>query len=403
MLDFTSPSVYIPTTFVLLIIVFAVIFAKDAKRIIRRSTKGFPYHDEIDLSMGYIERNILDNGRFVYRKNVDTEIEYDNNIYNSLRHAGTLYSMCLYEKCTSDTKYRRSRLLASKYFVKKYIKKVSEGKYGIISIPEEERINIKIAKSGAAGIALCALVSLYDEKLIKLDLLQGLGEFLLSMQKDDGNIYAYYDFESKTINKEAEAIYYPGEAAAGWMSLYEIDPQEIWVDAARKTLLYLVKSQKGNEEFVFDHWAIFAIEKLLYYKLLSEEDEQTLKNYVELMIIPLLTVQITNPKNVYYGAFKDNIRPCSIGAIMEGLGSAYFCTDSKQLKTIIYKSLALGCMFLSRVQVKTGLNAGGLPNSANWVKPGVTPNASIIRIDNVQHVVSAWLKFQNVLRAMNKF
>ena len=60
-------------------------------------------------------------------------------------------------------------------------------------------------------------------------------------------------------------------------------------------------------------------------------------------------------------------------------------------------------MFLSRVQVKTGLNAGGLPNSANWVKPGVTPNASIIRIDNVQHVVSAWLKFQNVLRAMNKF
>ena len=73
------------------------------------------------------------------------------------------------------------------------------------------------------------------------------------MQKDDGNIYAYYDFESKTINKEAEAIYYPGEAAAGWMSLYEIDPQEIWVDAARKTLLYLVKSQKGNEEFVFDH------------------------------------------------------------------------------------------------------------------------------------------------------
>jgi hypothetical protein len=53
--------------------------------------------------------------------------------------------------------------------------------------------------------------------------------------------------------------------------------------------------------------------------------------------------------------------------------------------------------------VKTGINAGGLPNSANWVKPGVTPNASVIRIDNVQHVVTAWLRFQEVLRVMNKF
>ena len=59
--------------------------------------------------------------------------------------------------------------------------------------------------------------------------------------------------------------------------------------------------------------------------------------------------------------------------------------------------MSIGNYFLSKTQVKTGIFAGGLPNSANWVKPGVTPNASVIRIDNVQHVVSGWLKFQKIL------
>ena len=123
-----------------------------------------------------------------------------------------------------------------------------------------------------------------------------------------------------------------------------------------------------------------------------------MRSYAEQMAIPILSSQITNPKNSYFGAFKDNIRPCSLGTIMEGLASIYECINNEQLKKIIFKSLSIGCMFLSKVQVKTGVHAGGLPNSANWVKPGVTPNASVIRIDNIQHVVLGWLKLQNIIK-----
>jgi hypothetical protein len=121
------------------------------------------------------------------------------------------------------------------------------------------------------------------------------------------------------------------------------------------------------------------------------------------MAIPTLSDQITNRNNSYYGAFRDNVRPCSLGAIMEGLASIYFCIDNKNLKKVIFKSLSIGNMFLSKVQVKTGEQAGGLPNSANWVKQGVTPNASIIRIDNVQHVATGWLKFQNILKITGNY
>ncbi len=399
MFDISSPTVYIPVIFLTLVAVFVSILQKDAKRHTHDHTKDLPYYDEIALSMNYISRNILEDGRFQYRKNIDSAITYDNNIYNSLRHAGVLYSMYMYEQYGLVKKYKDLRIKSSQYFIERYIKNLYDDKFGVISLPEEEQIKIPIAKSGSAGIALCALSNLYKEKEVDLKVLRGLGEFILSLQNEEGHIYAYYDINSKTINKEAEAIYYPAEAAAGLLYLYEVDPQEKWLNAAKKAVLYIAKSRKSMELSIpFDHWSVLVIEKLFKNNLVSPEEKNTLMMYAEQMAIPTLNQQITNSNNSYFGAFKDNIMPCSLGTIMEGLSSIYFCTDSDALKMIIFKSLSIGCMFLSKVQVKTGEQAGGLPNSANWVKAGVTPNASVIRIDNVQHVATGWLKFQNILK-----
>ena len=405
MFDISSPSTYIPAIFLTLIAIFVSFLYKDAKKNTHESTIGLPYYDEILLSMEYIGRNTLDDGRFQYRKHINSEITYDNNLYNSLRHAGVLYSMYMYEKYGLTDTFKELRIRASKYFIERYIKKIGrKGKYAVISIPEEEQIKIPIAKSGSAGVALCALSNLYKEEQIDLEILQGLGEFLLSLQNEEGNIYAYYDLNAKAINKEAEALYYPGEAAAGLLYLYEADPQEKWLNSAKKIILYLAKSGKSMEMSIpFDHWSALVVEKLFKSNLVTDEEKNIMRAYVEQMAIPTLSDQITNRNNSYYGAFKDNVRPCSIGSIMEGLASIYFCTNNKNLKKVIFKSLSIGNLFLSKVQVKTGEQAGGMPNSANWVKAGVTPNASIIRIDNVQHVVTGWLKFQNILKITGNY
>ena len=405
MFDISAPSTYIPVIFISIVIIYVSFLYKDSKKNTRENTVDLPYYTEISMSMGYINRNISENGRFTYRKHIDSEIEIKDNLYNSLRHAGVLYSMFMFEKYGLSDKYKESRIVASKYFISRYVKKLgNKGKYMVISLPEEEQLNIPIAKSGAAGIALCALSNLFSEKEIDLKILQGLGDFILSLIDKDGNVYAYYDLSTKKINKEAEAIYYAGEAAAGLTYLYEIDPQDKWLKAAKVILLHLAQIGKPMEmNIIFDSWAALGIEKLFKNNLVSDEEKNTLKAYVEQMAIPMLSEQITNRNNDYYGAFKDNVRPCSLGSIMEGLASVYFCIDNKNLKKIIFKALSIGNLFLSKVQVKTGEQAGGLPNSANWVKQGVTPNASIIRIDNVQHVVTGWLKFQNILKITGNY
>lgn len=404
MLDLSSPTIYIPTIFLAIVAIFVSILHKDARKNTRENTKDLPYYTEIGLSMGYIGRNVLEDGRFTYRNNVNTEITYDNNVYNSLRHAGVLYSMYMYEEYGLETKYYDERVRASKYFVERYVEKLEDGKYCVISNPKEEGVNIKIAKSGASGLALCALSNLAKSKEVDLEVLRGIGEFILSLQNEDGNIYAYYDLEKKEINKEAEAVFYPAEAAAGLLYLYEVDPQKKWLDAVKKTLAYLMKTRKKMDlNIPFDHWSVLIIEKLFKSNLAAPEEKNSMRAYAEQMAIPMLSNQITNSKNSYYGAFKDNIRPCSLGTIMEGMASIYFCTDSEDLRKILLKSMSIGNLFLSKVQVKTGPHAGGLPNSANWVKPGVTPNASVIRIDNVQHVATGWLKFQNILKLTGNY
>ena len=404
-MELSSPVFYIPAIFLSLVAVLIAFLYKEAKKNTRDSNECLPFFDEVERSMDYIERNILENGRFVYRNHVESSVVYDNNIYNSLRHAGVLYSMYLYEKYANSDKYKDSRLKATEYFIKKYIKQLEDQRFYVLTNPEEENLKIPIAKSGASGVALCALCNLYGESdLISKDLLIGLGEFLLSMVDEDGCVYAYYDLTKDEPNKEAQAVFYPGEVASGLLYLYEVDNQQKWLDTAKKILLKMAKNKKHLElDVEFDNWSLLAIEKLFESNLINDVEKGNLISYAEQMTISILSNQITNKNHSYFGAFKDNIRPCSLGTIMEGLSSVYLFSNSKNLKLIIKKSLSICCYFLARVQVKTGNQAGGLPNSANWVKPGVTPNAGQIRIDNVQHVVSGWLKFQYILKTTGEY
>ena len=398
MLDISSPAIYVPAIFITLVLFLAVFIAKENKNTSKVAVQNLPYSDEIKSSMDYIGRNILQNGRFKYRKNVDPEIKYDNKIYNSLRHAGILYAMYMYEQAGYSNQYQEYRYLAAEYFIDRYVKELGGTKYIVISYPKEEQINMPIAKSGAAGVALAALSNLYQDKKISLDILRGLGEFLLTMQSKEGHFYAYLDLDAKTINKEADATYYTGEAAFGLLHLYEIDQCTKWLHAAKRSLLYLAKSRKELKmEVPFDYWSIMAIEKLFKITSVVGDERKLLTDYIEQMLIPTISKQITNKNNSYFGAFQENIRPGNIGAIMEGLAASYFCIDNDDLKELIYKSLSIGCLFLNKVQVKTGEQAGGLPNSANWLRPGVSPNASVIRMDNVQHVILGWLKFQEII------
>lgn len=355
--------------------------------------------NSILLAIQYLSQNTLPSGRFVYNTNVNPEIKYNNVRYNALRHAGTLYSMYLCEKYLNNFSLKEKRYLASEYFVKRYVKEILPNRYAVVSDMKEEKMTSEQAKLGGSGLALIGLSNLYPEGKIDLKILRGLGDFIIYMQKPDGSFYSKYLVTKVKKDDEFVSLYYPGEACLGLLYLNEVDPQAKWVKASKKGLLYLADLRKDKGKKVpFDHWAMLATRKLFENpdNGLTVGEKLLLQKHAEQMANSILDKQITDPKNKYQGAFEQNIRLCSIGTIMEGLVAIYYCTDDEQLKSKILNALNLGTAFLSRYQVKDGLRKGGIPTNASWNLIEAEDKSRVIRIDNVQHVLSAWITYLQI-------
>lgn len=351
------------------------------------------------LAIEYLSKNTQENGRFIYHANVNPDIKYSKVKYNALRHAGTLYSMYLCEKYLNNFSLKEKRELASQYFVKKYVKEVLPNKYAVVSDMKEEKLDSPQAKLGGSGLALIGLSNLYPENKIDLKIIRGLGDFIIYMQKPDGSFYSKFLVDKVRKDENFVSLYYPGEACLGLLYLNEVDPQEKWVKSAKKGLLYLADLRKDKGSDVpFDHWAMLATKKLFETPNngLLPGEKLLLQKHAEQMANSILNRQILEEKYQYRGAFSGNVRLCSIGTIMEGLVAIYYCTDDEQLKARVLTALDLGTKFLSRYQVKEGETRGGIPNSAYWTLPNSEDKNRVIRIDNVQHVLSAWITYTQI-------
>lgn len=350
----------------------------------------------INLAINYLSKNTMQDGRFVYNASADPNIKYGNAQYNVLRHAGTLYSMYLCERVLKNYTLKEKRLLASEYLLKNYVREIKPNMYAVVSKPEEEGLKTEQAKLGGTGLALIGLSNLYTEGKIDLKILRGLGEFALFMQNEDGSFVAKYDVTKGKKDTEFESLYYPGEVAYGLLFLNEVDPQKKWVDCAKNALMYLAYSRKDSGLKVpFDHWAMLATRKLFETPNngLTAVEKIWLQRHAEQMAYSKINTQIVDDGHVYQGGLFDNLRLCSLGTIMEGFVAIYYITDDVQLKQRVYNFLKRGTAFLSRYQVKEGAMQGGIPTTAYWCLTNSLESTKVIRIDNVQHVISAWITF----------
>ncbi|MDO4628784.1 MAG: hypothetical protein Q4C70_06340 [Planctomycetia bacterium] len=400
---------------------------------------------EIALAAEYITENTDRNGRVIYERSLNSHVYLNPTRYNILRHAGTIYAAYLYEMaCESDSEAWRemhaTRIRLSEYILKNYLHEVtvktknpgakmetetetetetgaevefdseadekaeSSVMMSVESKPEEESLPETQAKLGASGLALIGMSNLLPEGRIEPEILRGLGDFVLFMQREDGSFHSKYLYSTGEYDAKFHSSYYPGEAALGLLYLYDVDPQEKWLQGAKKALFFLAESRK-DQEIVreFDHWAMLATEKLFRMPEngLSQEERAQLVFHARQMAFKALPTQILVGEPHEIGSMGGNISPCSNGTKMEGLISVYHIlegTGEDELRAEILTALDRLAGFLARAQVQEPFLRGGLPSSAGWRIPGVPKKACIVRIDNVQHVLSAWVRYRQIPR-----
>jgi hypothetical protein len=218
----------------------------------------------------YLVRIMNQEGRYVYLYHpVD---DRDDRSYGWLRHAGTTYALLESYEETGDRLYLEKAERALAYLDAHLRRDAQNEAYALDTNDEEQQ------KVGGAGLALLAYAkhAAVTGGREHLETMRALARFIMKQQYGDGHFRANADVEreqtDRTTKLKREPVYYPGEAILGLMRLYALDAQESYLDAARRGADYVVrvrdaKVSEDNQEH--DHWMAYALNEL--YRVTRDE------------------------------------------------------------------------------------------------------------------------------------
>jgi hypothetical protein len=216
----------------------------------------------------YLSRVINDQGRYEYMYHpVD---DRDDPAYGWLRHAGATYALLeAYEELgTRQYLERAERALG---YVKAHLvdDPDRQGKYILDTSDEEQQ------KVGGAGLVLLAFAkhAAVTGKRAELETMRALARSIIGQQYPDGHYRANADITDDSGKKrKREPVYYQGEAALALLRLYAVDPQPAYLDSARRAADWVVRVRdvdvsQDNQEH--DHWISYAFNDL--YRVARDE------------------------------------------------------------------------------------------------------------------------------------
>ncbi|HEX8795367.1 MAG TPA: beta-L-arabinofuranosidase domain-containing protein [Polyangiaceae bacterium] len=209
----------------------------------------------------YLARAVGPNGRYDYLY-VPREDRVDSS-YGWLRHSGATYALLEAYGQFGTPSYRAAAERALDH-LKSRVRNdpASRGAYVIDGTDEEQQ------KSGGAGLALIAFAehAAVTGDRSNLELMRSLARFIVKQQQEDGHFRSNADVERETGEKlKREVIYYQGEATLALLRLYALDPQQQYVDVARRSADWVVHVRDANtseDNQEHDHWICYALNDL---------------------------------------------------------------------------------------------------------------------------------------------
>ena len=358
----------------------------------------------IGMAAEYLEQSCDTRGRFAYL--VDTDSGQVSPSYNIVRHAGAIYSLAMLNRAQPDSNALSAMVRAANFIRTNYLAPEERSNaLAIWSLPTPVRIK---ADLGAAGLGLAAFAAVDRARpnTVPLDQLQGLGRFVLFLQEPDGGFYSRY-LAGKGLDRDWQSLYYPGEATLGLVSLYKLDKSRAWLVAAGRALARLAADRTGPQEVPPDHWALIAMAEFLPYygQSACPVSRLVLLQHAARICDRFLHEQITDAPNARLnGGFDPGGRTTPAAIRLEGLLAAleFLPKNDGGLRSRIEIAVQRGVEFLIDAQITSGPFAGGMPEAVLGTDSGMAGNArnaSKIRIDYVQHALSAWLRYEELSRS----
>jgi hypothetical protein len=374
--------------------------AHDAALPVFRGMVARPSQPEVDHLLAavrhgadYLLRVMNREGRFVYTYHpLD---DRDDTTYGWLRHAGTTYAIFeAYDEFGTPLYAEKGELALSYLRAHLHDDPESLGKYALDTTDEEQQ------KVGGAGLALLAFTkhATTTGKRTELETMRALARLILKQQYADGHFRANADIAKDGEKLKKEPVYYPGEAALGLLRLYAIDPQQAYLDAAKKAADWIIQVRdapvsEDNQEH--DHWMSYALNEL--YRLTKNEA------YVEHAYKIARAIELKErgpdaPSPDLVGTFYDGTTtPASTRLEAFDADMALSRFAGKPEDWLLGPAKTTACSMLG--QQYDSDDAYWLKNPAK-AQGGVRESLFVadVRIDYVQHAMSGWLHLARLLR-----
>ncbi len=358
--------------------------------------------EAIRMAGEYLVRVCDSNGRFEYIRHPSPFVKVRPS-YNMLRHAGTMYALADYHRWSGDAQALAAIERAAVYMRTRCLKPV-EGADGALAIWSGREIDGDSgparAKLGGAGLGLVAFTHLERLKpgSVPREEMAGIGRFILFLQRDDGSFVMGFTPSEGGKDADWQSLFYPGEAALGLCLLSDLDGERRWREAALRAMKYLALSRKGSADVPADHWALIATAQLLQgdKDAVSPEDRALLLAHARQICLGMLqNKDDTSADPVIRGAWDADGRTTPTAIRVEGLVAILDLASEGDdaLRQEILKAIDAAVAFLIRSQVRDGLLAGGIPKTPKQADLAKDPTAAEIRIDYVQHALSAFLGY----------
>jgi hypothetical protein len=368
----------------------------------REPTDPASLRQAIQAGSDYLERHLGDSGRFDYVIHPDGK-PVDEDAYNVLRHAGSLYGLGMAATVTDDAGTRQAILRGARYLLDHHVApltRLADGR-AVWSRPGEEVRGRPVAKLGGAALGILGLLAAreVDPMLVPVGTLRELGAFLLYMQEADGHFVSKYD-EISGYLRDFESVYYPGEASLALARLYEVDPDPRWLAAAFKAVAYLERKRRGVPvpKLPNDHWLLIAMGALVdrYDELGVAHPpipkDRMLAHGKDIARSMLLEQDETGWYPGMRGAFDRNGRITPASTRVEGLIALHEALpEDDPFRAPLRRAIDRGVGFIQAGQLDAPPAAAGgfvaaLPGRFSTVDPEATRE---VRIDYVQHALSA--------------
>jgi hypothetical protein len=362
------------------------------------TTEGLLAH--VRSGAEYLARMLSGDGRYAYTYH-PLEDRVDAS-YGWLRHAGTTYALLeaygeLHEPIWLTKAEQALGLLERKLRGDA----ASGGSYIADTTDEEQQ------KTGGAGLALLAFCqyTAVTGQTVHVETMRSLARFIAAQQAADGHFRANVD-TARSVDKalKKEPIYYQGEGALGLLRLYALERRPEYLETARRAVDWVVDVRDANvslehqeHDHWHDHWMAYALRDL--YEI--TRDRRYLDHAMRIaQAIGLKQHQRTTdsgadwPGSFYLGESTLAATRLEAYDAVEGVERLANQSDG----SVMLRASEVGA-FLAGQQFdednayflkKPGRAIGGVRES---------PSVMDVRIDYVQHAISAWLHLARLMRA----